>query len=335
MLQENKALFDRMGISRWHDAGYRGARGLSITHERPAITPNMNGRVELLWPELAPSSSDSHAYWTTMVHLQVAPERKIKSVLFWYQQHADGTVAGLLVDKLIPYMLENKVDTGFASIKYHSRGLDVAYAPLKGFCTLCNASGNDGDADYSSLIEDEAWLGIGAVAYNNERFVPEEYSSQSQHVDFCGIAPLYVPATGGQAVTFNGTSCAAPFLSGQMALVNDFFIDKIGRPLSAREMYAFVQFHCLDIAVPGKDVKTGHGVFIMPDPATINPKDWITEGGILVPVTYGDHSTWATDAVKYCVDNGIFKGDGNGDFRWKDPITREEMAQLIYNLQNK
>lgn len=339
VLPENKLVFDALGISRWHDAGYTGKRGLSITFERPYIYPNMNGQVENLWTDISPvylqpyDHMQSHAYFTTMVHLQVAPEREIKSVLFSGRANSDGSVEGFVVDTLIPWMQTDKPDVGFRSLDGGiPRDFDSAFMNVIPFCTLCNAAGNDGAVNYAAEIIMESWLGIGAANYKNGVFSPEHYSSENEHVDFSGIAPFYVPTTVGTATTYDGTSTATPFIAGQMALVNDFFIDKIGRPLSMREMYAFVQLHSLDIAVPGKDKKTGHGVFIMPDPATINPKDWITEGGILVPVTYGDHSTWATDAVKYCVDNGIFKGDGNGDFRWKDPITREEMAQLIYNM---
>lgn len=332
VLNENKALFDKIGISRWHDAGYTGKRGLSITFERPYIYPVMNGQVENLWSDISPvyyqpdNSLQTHAYFTTMVHLQVAPERQIKSVLTW---GVDGeTSSGFIVDTFLPWMLENKPDVGFRSL-YGKVGFESIFAQTP-FCTLCNAAGNDGATDYIPGIASEYWLGIGAV---NSNFIPEKYSSESEHVDFCGIAPFYVPTTVGTATTYDGTSTATPFIAGQMALVNDFFIDKIGRPLSMREMYAFVQLHSLDIAVPGKDKKTGHGVFIMPDPATINPNDWVTGGSIVIPVTYGNHSAWSTEAVKYCVDKGYFKGDGNGNFRWQDTITREELAQLLYNIK--
>ena len=338
MLNENKAVLDRLGISRWHDAGYIGSRGMSLTFERPFVRPIMNGQVEILWNDLFPvvyqegDFRQAHAYYTTMLHLQVAPGRKIKSVISSGAVEGNETVSGFIVDTLIPWMLKNKPDVGYRSLDGGlRREFDATFEKVTPFCTLCNAAGNNNSRDYASEITMESWLGIGAANYKNGVFNPEGYSSESEHVDFCGIAPFYAPTTNGEASVSDGTSTATPFIAGQMALVNDFFIDKIGRPLSMREMYAFVQFHSLDIAVPGKDKKTGHGVFIMPDPATINPNDWITGGSV---VSYGDHSTWSTDAVKYCVDNGLFKGY-DGDFRWKDPITREEMAQLIYNLQTK
>ncbi len=45
-------------------------------------------------------------------------------------------------------------------------------------------------------------------------------------------------------------------------------------------------------------------------------------------------SDWSKKARDYCVKKGYFKGDTNGDFRWKSQITREEVAQLLYNIEH-
>jgi hypothetical protein len=42
-------------------------------------------------------------------------------------------------------------------------------------------------------------------------------------------------------------------------------------------------------------------------------------------------SDWAKEATDYCKQKGIFAGDGNGNFGWQQPITREAVAQIIYN----
>lgn len=31
-------------------------------------------------------------------------------------------------------------------------------------------------------------------------------------------------------------------------------------------------------------------------------------------------------------EHGIFAGDGNGNYGWQKPITREAVAQIIYNV---
>ena len=40
-------------------------------------------------------------------------------------------------------------------------------------------------------------------------------------------------------------------------------------------------------------------------------------------------SDWAKEAVDWAVKEGLFTGDGNGNFRWRDNITREEAAVVL------
>ena len=51
------------------------------------------------------------------------------------------------------------------------------------------------------------------------------------------------------------------------------------------------------------------------------------------PSGSGDNpSPWAKTATEYCKRKGIFKGDGAGNYDWKEPITREQAACAIYRL---
>lgn len=43
-------------------------------------------------------------------------------------------------------------------------------------------------------------------------------------------------------------------------------------------------------------------------------------------------SGWAKEATEYCKKAGIFNGDGAGNYGWQQPITREAVAQIIYNV---
>jgi hypothetical protein len=52
----------------------------------------------------------------------------------------------------------------------------------------------------------------------------------------------------------------------------------------------------------------------------------------MITKNHGDeHSAWADEAVKRAVKAGVFQGN-EGNFEWKDPITREEMAVLFDRL---
>jgi hypothetical protein len=52
----------------------------------------------------------------------------------------------------------------------------------------------------------------------------------------------------------------------------------------------------------------------------------------MISKTHGDeHSTWADTAVEKAVNSGAFVGN-NGNYEWKDPITREEIAIVMDRL---
>lgn len=42
-----------------------------------------------------------------------------------------------------------------------------------------------------------------------------------------------------------------------------------------------------------------------------------------------DPSDWAKEAAAWAIDKGLFLGDGQGKYRWLDPVTREELAAIL------
>lgn len=48
--------------------------------------------------------------------------------------------------------------------------------------------------------------------------------------------------------------------------------------------------------------------------------------------TGNNPSAWAREATDYCKRKGIFAGDGAGNFDWQKPITREQVAAVIYRV---
>ena len=41
-------------------------------------------------------------------------------------------------------------------------------------------------------------------------------------------------------------------------------------------------------------------------------------------------SDWAREATAWAVERGLFAGDGAGRYRWQDPVTREQLAVILY-----
>jgi N-acetyl-anhydromuramyl-L-alanine amidase AmpD len=44
---------------------------------------------------------------------------------------------------------------------------------------------------------------------------------------------------------------------------------------------------------------------------------------------------WAKDACDQAVESGLFVGDGNGNYNWKSPISRQELAVVLARMNNE
>ena len=46
-------------------------------------------------------------------------------------------------------------------------------------------------------------------------------------------------------------------------------------------------------------------------------------------------AVWYKDACEWCITNGIIQGDGTGKYNWTDAISKEQLAQILYNFYNR
>lgn len=330
VLKENYEAFEALGIYRWHKAGYDGSLGLTATWERFEKRDNQKDNVVVWKEEECPVGNNDHGYYSAMAHLQVAPGRKI--VQIWEGMKAYPP-SGFFVEEFVPFMLEAKPDIGFASLIMDNGGevYEKYYRQFDPFCSLFCSAGNDGTASYSPIIRMESWFGVGAVLHaGSGSFTPANYSSETEYVDVCGMSNVYCPTTAGTAVSFAGTSCSAPVIAGMCALVNHLFIEKTGKPLSHQQMQKFIYDHCVDIGAAGKDTKTGMGLFVLPDPASVDIEKYA--GKVepqKPPVGDSTPAEWSKEAVDWAVKNGLLYGDLSGDLLLRSNLTREQFATIL------
>lgn len=71
---------------------------------------------------------------------------------------------------------------------------------------------------------------------------------------------------------------------------------------------------------------------ICPAPMVTNPQKWEE---FLRALQEDMPSLWAEEACTWAVQQGIIQGDGQGSFRWREAVTREELAVMLYRLQTK
>ena len=62
-----------------------------------------------------------------------------------------------------------------------------------------------------------------------------------------------------------------------VGLAQQFFEEETGRRLTREEMELFIKDNCFDVEQEGFDIRTGYGIFILPEPSTINIKRYVAE----------------------------------------------------------
>lgn len=324
MNNPNKYIFDEIGLTAWHDAGYTGKLGLSATGEDVVTTPITRD----WWQSpFSDEQGDDHAYKSAMVFHSFAPERKLVTL------RPDNSRVGketAFQDETIPYAIKNGVDTFFVSLRADTlpKSVDDMLETVPALSYFSSA-GNYGEDSHNCRIDSRNIFGVGA--YDLKAKEPAGYSSWSQNVDFCAPTNCYAQSANGQAwILFKGTSCAAPALAGMCACVNHFFIEKTGKLLNRWAMYEFLQDCAVDVGVKGKDLQTGWGLPILPKPESVDISKYAGCDNMKFKDTSGH---WAEKAIEEITDAGIMNGFPDGTFRPDQPLTRAQMAQLCLNFE--
>lgn len=56
--------------------------------------------------------------------------------------------------------------------------------------------------------------------------------------------------------------------------------------------------------------------------------------GLTKSVDAGEGAEWSREDREWAVSNGLFLGDADGSFRWRDGVTREELAAVLHRYAN-
>lgn len=257
-----------LGITRWHELGYKGQGIKFVSDER--VCKKDNGDV---YSPSGYASKRGHGD-DVIEHIKlVAPEGSFTAYPF------SGTFVGNTYDcKCAEYIKENKVHI-FGTSKtgsYPNTGKQKAIKDcIEAGCLFFGCAGNEDDDGIREEIKYEGFWAIGGVkpayengSYNWNKLKKTSYSSVGKELDFVTLAEIIGPY---------GTSFCRPIFEGMVGLVQQFFIEKVGRRLTRPEMELFIKDHSIDLEEEGFDIKTGHGLFFLPIPSTINIKRYVAE----------------------------------------------------------
>ena len=268
-----------IGAEKFHAAGYYGERVIAGTGESWSLNLYNPGGL-VLDPLGRGTGSADHPIDTASVFFQFAPKAKLVMLNMGSMSSNDPDRCYIrFADESLPIIQEYGITNQFCSFthSYNSttrKMYEDAMAQIPNF-KLWWAMGNDDDDGYNRITDLDCMFGVGAykIMVSGE-IVPEGFSSESNTVDFCAPDMIYtnISATSADATSgpHSGTSFSAPTLCAMACLVDDFFIDKTGKPLTRENMYQFFLDHCEDLDTEGFDTETGHGAVRLPDPSDID-----------------------------------------------------------------
>ena len=250
MDKRNDRFRDFHGVTAWHKAGYTGRRGLSASGEEFAKDPY------------------GHPGMTRDAFKEIAPDRDLIFIDWSGKVPANYEyVAETIAEKGVDSVFMSFIIEGYTADRY-----DHIFEPVKGFCSLYNSIGNDAGERFSAATRSAYIHGVGAIIVDSFGNIERAgYSSIAEEIDFMAVTDLYI-----QRTMFDGTSCSAPVLCGMAALVNDFFIDKTGKPLTNEAMYRFFKDNTVDMERDGHDSYTGWGYVVLPPPETVDIEKYAT-----------------------------------------------------------
>lgn len=257
-----------LGITRWHELGYRG-KGIRIMSDEK-VTQKRHPDV------IAPNGyaeKNNHGD-DVLDHIKlVAPEAEFIAYPF------SGTFSGnTYKSNTAEYIKDNKVHifTTSCTGSYPNSSKQKAIEDcINAGCLFFGCSGNEDDSGIRDEIKYDGFWAIGGVkpvyengSYNWNKIKKTRTSSYGQELDFVTLAEIIGPS---------GTSFCAPVDAGMTGLVQEFFLEKAGRILNKREMFQFKLDNTYDVEEEGFDIRTGYGIFRLPEPSTIDIKRYVPE----------------------------------------------------------
>jgi subtilisin family serine protease len=280
-IEQNKKEFEICGILRWHEAGYTG-KGIHMAEIEPA-RPDLwffDGKLYDPFGNGMNAQYNCHGQKVLDVMHQVAPDAELYS-LYSGIITKGNEVSGNFTEQTLPFAIENNIHIIGASLSGANHPVlneKIKKAQEYGIIFTTSA-GNKGEKGLDGFAESNVWIAIGATGYNDSRkeIYLKNYSSRGPELDIVGFSGLYVHDAKNPERVFQqeGTSFSQPFVAGMIALVQQFFLERAGRTLYQDEMQQFMQDHVIDLGEQGFDEEYGHGLFVLPEPESIDVNKYL------------------------------------------------------------
>ena len=327
----NKEAFDFLGITKFHESGYTG-KNITIA-SKESIIQGVFDDVECD-DYFSTDTSKSAKHGTTVMDYirQVVPDaRKIACDFSGITEKNVWKCEGM--EKLLsnpPQVFTSSSYNTSDSQEHHMK----KYKELrdKG-CFLVHGAGNDGEDGVLNVVKNDVFKAVAAYKLFCGKPKKEAFSSVGEEVDFASLDNLRATWDNKR---HTGTSFSAPVFAGMVALVQDFFIAKTGKQLDYENLLQFIKDNCIDLEETGIDNKSGFGLFILPEPDSIEISRYINTKGENKTMseenkntktykTLEDIPAWGKPTVEKLVNKKAIQGDENGNLN----ITNDLLRTLV------
>lgn len=283
MIEQNRKKFEICNIPLWWSKGYTG-KGIKIANMERA-NPNLyffDGKVKDPFRIGKNDYTNKHGNKTADVLHQVAPDADIY-ILSDNGRYTNDKASGDFIETSLPYIQRKGIHLVNASLKgQNSKELNKKILETQELGTVfITSAGNEGENGLTSYAKSNIWISVAALGYKDKsgNIYLKKYSSRGKELDISCFSGLYIhDARKGyenRVFRVEGTSFSSPMLCGMLALVQQYFLEKVGRTLYQDEILQFIQDHVVDLGEEGHDELYGHGLFVLPDPDTIDPYKYL------------------------------------------------------------
>jgi hypothetical protein len=255
--------FDFLGITKFWDAGYTGKNVRIMSDE--AIIENYENTDKwhnVICPAGYQSEGGSWHGSAVMNILQdVCPD-----ATYYAYPFSGSFTSNSYKCNCADYIIENNIHlftTSCVGGKANGGKEKALQDCIDNGCTFFALAGNSGENGLWEESKSDKYITIGAV---DDKLKWLNYSSTGEAIDYTMIA-MYG----------TGTSYTTPTFCAMCGLVQDFFIVNAGRALKRDELIKFIDDNLIDIEEEGFDVKTGKGLFILPEPSSIDIGKYVPE----------------------------------------------------------
>lgn len=314
------AEFENMNIPLWRQRGFTG-KGTNIVvldvSGKPFKEHNIINPLQHLETH---DKNGGHKTMVCAILREMLPEATIYAMRF----------NSSYSEQCIDWIIENKdmIDVVNCSFSTNQSGYDSLDRLKDTDIPIMVAVGNDSKPYSNKTAELPFATGIGAWQEYGDRIT--SYSNYGVNLDFVAYSHIkYISPNNGNVVDMSGTSCSAPVASALIGIYGQLFRSVNNRPMNRQEAFEFQLKYVSDKEAIGRDDESGYGLLRLPGqiPQLTKEEDEM--------VFEDTKKHWAKEQIDAVSNKGIMKGYEDGSFKPDQPITRAEMAVVVYRIINE